>query len=119
MPEASVVFSEMSPFPQAAAVLDASRRRLLSHWVARLDAGLGPRLLGACTAAALAAGAGRKPQSAQPLEDWASMRKFLGGPGLTAFLDAPWTPVYMAVLFLLHPLLGALSLLFVALQALL
>ena len=34
------------------------------------------------------------------------LRQFLTGSGIIALLDIPWTPVYLAVLFLMHPLLG-------------
>jgi PrtD family type I secretion system ABC transporter len=33
----------------------------------------------------------------------------LTGPAIFPFLDAPWTPVFIAVIFLFHPLLGWLS----------
>lgn len=34
------------------------------------------------------------------------LRQFLTGNGIIAFFDLPWTPVYLAVLFAMHPLLG-------------
>lgn len=34
------------------------------------------------------------------------LRQFLTGNGIIAFFDLPWTPLYLAVLFLMHPLLG-------------
>lgn len=43
--------------------------------------------------------------------DLNNIRQFLTASGAFAFFDAPWTPIYLAVLFLLHPLLGAISLL--------
>jgi ATP-binding cassette subfamily C protein EexD len=45
-------------------------------------------------------------QTAQPLSDLNHLRQFLAGNGLFAFLDVPWTPIYLAVLFLFHPWLG-------------
>ena len=38
------------------------------------------------------------------------MRQALTGPGILALFDAPWAPIYVIVCFLIHPLLGALSL---------
>ena len=51
--------------------------------------------------------------------DLLQIRQFLTGQGLLAFLDAPWTPIYIVVAFFLHPRLGALALLFVLVQAVL
>ena len=45
----------------------------------------------------------------QPVRDLDTVRTFLGGPGLTAFFDLPWMPLYIGICFLLHPLLGALA----------
>lgn len=48
-----------------------------------------------------------------------TVRQFLTGNGVIAFFDVPWTPVYIAVTFLLHPFLGWLSILFCSIQLLL
>ncbi len=102
------------------AVLDWSRGRLVGRWTARMDRALGERLLLASLRQSLArsqGSAGAGSERGEPLTDWSAVRRFLNGPGVTAFLDAPWTPVYVAVLFLLHPVLGWASLCFLALQA--
>ncbi|MEP3276705.1 MAG: type I secretion system permease/ATPase [Stappiaceae bacterium] len=39
-----------------------------------------------------------------------AFRDFLSGSTLIAFFDSPWVPIYLAVLFILHPLLGVLGL---------
>ena len=44
--------------------------------------------------------------SDQPLRDLRQVRQFLGGPGLTAVFDAPWAPLFIAIIFYMHPLLG-------------
>jgi ATP-binding cassette subfamily C protein EexD len=44
--------------------------------------------------------------SSQPLNDLAGLRQFLTGNGVFAFFDAPWFPVYVAVMFAFHPLFG-------------
>ena len=48
---------------------------------------------------------------AQPFHDLASIRAFMTGPGLLAFFDAPFSPFYFAVLFILHPYFGSIALL--------
>jgi ATP-binding cassette subfamily C exporter for protease/lipase len=57
---------------------------------------------------------GHKP--AEAFADLAIIRQFLTGNGIFAFFDAPWTPIYIAVIFLLDPLLGWLSILFAVIQ---
>jgi ATP-binding cassette subfamily C protein EexD len=44
--------------------------------------------------------------NAQPVLDLISLRQFLTGQGLFAFLDAPWFPIYIGVMFLFHPMFG-------------
>ena len=47
---------------------------------------------------------------AESLQDLAQLRNFLSGPTLLCFFDAPWTPIYLLVIFLIHPALGAMAL---------
>jgi ATP-binding cassette subfamily C exporter for protease/lipase len=44
--------------------------------------------------------------------DLTNLRQFLTGNAVFAIFDMPWTPIYIAVLFLMHPVLGWVSLLF-------
>lgn len=67
------------------------------------------RLGGAALEASVAAGLHRDP-SVQGLRDLAVFRGFLTGPSVFPILDAPWTPIFVAIIFLLHPMLGWLAL---------
>lgn len=42
----------------------------------------------------------------KPLRDLEVIQKFYSGNTLIACMDIPWTPIFLAVLFILHPLLG-------------
>lgn len=52
-----------------------------------------------------------KPMNAgQALQDLATLRQFLSGNSLFAFFDAPWFPVYLLIIFIIHPYLGVFAL---------
>lgn len=74
---------------------------------AQIDQRLGERVYDATFEASLRLGRGG---SAQPLNDLTSLRQFATGNALFALFDAPWFPLYLAVLFLFHPWLGWLAL---------
>ncbi len=46
----------------------------------------------------------------QALQDLTNIRQFLTGNGLFAFFDAPWFPIYLAVIYLFSPILGMFAL---------
>ena len=48
--------------------------------------------------------------SAQGLRDLSTLRGYLGGAGIMPLFDAPWTPVFLAIVFFIHPLLGWIGL---------
>ena len=46
----------------------------------------------------------------QALKDLRQIRTFVGSSALTAVFDAPWTPIFLLVVFLMHWLLGLVAL---------
>ena len=85
-------------------VLELGRRRLLS----RMGAWLDNELAGPVIRRGIDARLAGSPSEAG-LPDVQEMRSFLSGDAILAFLDAPWTPIFIAVIWLLHPALGALA----------
>lgn len=90
------------------AALELVRSKVLIRAGAALDLQLGSRLFDASFERYLRV---RRGNPAQALGDLTNIRQFLTGKGLFAFFDAPWTPIYIVVIFLLHPWLGIFALL--------
>jgi ATP-binding cassette subfamily C protein EexD len=44
--------------------------------------------------------------SNQPIQDFQQLKQFITGASIFAFLDAPWIPIYLAVLFIFHKYYG-------------
>ena len=82
------------------------RSRLLVRTGVKLDSLLNSRVFKASFERQLRQPGGRQGQA---FSDLVNVRQFLTGNGAFAFMDAPWTPIYIIVLFLLHPMLGILS----------
>jgi PrtD family type I secretion system ABC transporter len=86
--------------------LEWVRGRLMVRVSSWLDHRLGGEVLTGSIVGALRRGT---DHSAQSLRDLATFRSFLTGPSLFPILDAPWAPVFLVVIFLLHPLLGIIA----------
>lgn len=85
------------------ALFDALRQRLVSRLGNRLEAGLGPVILGA-----VVRGTGGTSDT-QPVRDLHELRGFVISPSFTALLDAPWSILFVGLIFLFHPLLGLVA----------
>ena len=87
--------------------LEWVRSRIMVRVSTRMDTLLGNRLYDASFKQALASGG--MQASAQPLSDMTGLRQFLTGNGLFAFFDAPWVPIYIAIMFMFHPWFGVMA----------
>jgi PrtD family type I secretion system ABC transporter len=88
------------------AYLSAIRERLLARAGMRLEKELGPKVL----ASLLRQSAHANRTAAQHgLRDVHALRTFLTGPGVIAIFDAPWTPIFILIIFLFHPVLGIVA----------
>lgn len=82
------------------------RSRIAARIAEVLDLRLRDRLLAASVHARLVSGAGLR---VDPTRDGETLRQFVSGPAPMALLDVPWVPVYLAVVFVLHPTFGWLA----------
>jgi ATP-binding cassette subfamily C protein EexD len=89
--------------------LEWVRTQIMVRVSQRVDALLGDRLFDLSFRQALVTGGSQS--GAQPLQDLQGLRQFATGPGLLAFFDAPWVPVYLLVMFAMHPWFGWLGVL--------
>ncbi len=88
------------------ALLEITRGRLLLRIGSHLDRRLSPRVYDAVVRLR------NKPGSdgQQPVRDLDTIRSFLSGAGPTAFFDLPWIPLYLAICFAFHILIGVTAL---------
>src|SRR5215211_8687136 len=90
----------------ALAGLDAVRARVLTRASIRLDQKIASRVMTAIIDRSATAGGARS----QMLRDFDTFRQFITGMGIHAIFDLPWAPIYIGVIFVLHPALGAFAL---------
>lgn len=88
--------------------LDIVRRAALSRIGSWLDHRLRPLVLTASFEYAARADTGGATEC---YRDLAALRQFLDSPASSLFFDVPWAPVFLFLLFLVHPLLGTIGLL--------
>lgn len=85
------------------AALDGIRRGMLG----RIGVWLDDRLQIPVLAAAFQSGLRNDSAGgSQAWRDLATVRGFLGGSGIIPLLDAPWSPIFIGALFLVHPAVG-------------
>ena len=86
--------------------LEWVRSRILVRVGAQFDAALNSRVFNAAFETNLRTSGAN---AGQALADLTNVRQFITGNGLFAFFDAPWFPIYLVVIFILHPVLGWFS----------
>lgn len=86
--------------------IDTLRSRMAARFSMLLDEAISPLAFEVGTRARL--GIYGKVQ-ADPVRDLDTVRSFVGGGAPAMFFDLPWIPVYLALIFLLHPMLGWLT----------
>jgi len=87
-------------------ILFTIRARILAQISGWLSGALSGRLISASLTSTLAGA----QSGMQPLGDLRQIQGFIGGTGITALFDSPWVPVFIAVIWVMHPWLGALAL---------
>lgn len=91
----------------AMGLLDHARARIMSRIGARFQAGLDRRVFeAALTRSSLSPG---DPLAASAQRDLHAVQQFWASPVATALMDMPWTPVFLAAIFVFHPVLGWLA----------
>ena len=88
-------------------LLEAIRSKTLIRLGNQLDDRLNGRVFRATYESYLRQGNGNAQQA---LGDFTNIRQFTTGQGIIAFFDAPWTPIYLVILFLFHWQIGVLAL---------
>lgn len=79
------------------------RSRLLARVAKRIDEQVHAPLFGALINRTVK---GDSDHQSQPLRDLEVVRQFLSGPSPSTLFDIPWTPIYLAIIFILHFYLG-------------
>jgi PrtD family type I secretion system ABC transporter len=87
-------------------VLDVLRGWLLAAAAVMLDRKIGPLALERIVTNKARL---RPGDSASGLRDVNTVRQFVSGQGILSLFDTPWMPIYLAVIYLFHPLLGVIA----------
>ncbi len=88
-------------------ILDFTRGRIMARVGARFQSELDRRVFDAVVRKSAVA-PDLKTQTG--LADLEAVQRFMTSPVLMAFFDLPWTPIFIAAIFIFHPWLGVLAL---------
>ncbi|MEL7513762.1 MAG: type I secretion system permease/ATPase [Pseudomonadota bacterium] len=87
-------------------ILDFTRGRIMARVGARFQSRLDRRVFDAVIRKSAVA---PDEQSQTSLADLESVQRLMTSPVLMAFFDLPWTPIFVAGIFIFHPMLGWLA----------
>ncbi|WP_460451284.1 type I secretion system permease/ATPase [Alsobacter sp. SYSU BS001988] len=96
-------------------VLEILRSRVLARVGAAFDEALSERVFDVVVRAPLHGAA--PSDGLLPMRDLDQLRSFFSGTGPSAFFDLPWMPIYVAICFVFHPLIGVSAIAGVAILA--
>ncbi|SIS88195.1 type I secretion system permease/ATPase [Paracoccus saliphilus] len=89
-------------------IIDLARNRVSQRIAARFQDRMEPRVFDA--ALREGAMAGNDPAAtASGLRDLDAVQRFMGSPVLLSIFDLPWAPIFLAVVYVFHPLLGVVA----------
>ncbi|MEL6363088.1 MAG: type I secretion system permease/ATPase [Pseudomonadota bacterium] len=83
--------------------LDFSRTGLMARVAQRFDKTI------ALPAFDLTLTSGQNSSAASSLQDLRIVRKFIASPAIAAVFDGMWTPIFLLIIFLIHPVLGSVA----------
>ena len=88
-------------------LLDYARGRIMARVGARFQARLDRRVFDAVIRKSAVA---PDASTATGLRDLEAIQRLMSSPVLTAMFDIPWTPLFLAGIWIFHPMLGILAL---------
>lgn len=84
-------------------LLEVTRTRIMVDISIEVDRGLSQEVFTSLFREAVLRGEG---VSGQPIRDMDTIRSVISGHGIVALMDLPWTPLFIVLIFAMHPLLG-------------
>ncbi len=87
------------------AMLDYARGRIVARFGARFQALLDRRIFGAT----LELSGKKRPSDITGLRDVEAIQAVFSSPVFLALMDMPWSPLFIAAIFIFHPMLGWLA----------
>lgn len=88
------------------AVLEAVRTRVMQRIGGWIEAKVAPEGFARAVESQLRG----RPYRMEALRDLGTCRAYLGSPASLSLFDVPWVPVFLLVIFILHPVLGVVAL---------